>query len=102
MSTLYTTQKGTVTPYRPFGILQESERREILLALETMKNKEVRMKYNISKNTVSHLRYHCQHLLEGIETMRTRVQQLRGAGMNSMQVAENLGLSLEQVNKLWK
>lgn len=81
--------------------LPESERREILLELQTMKAKDVREKHNISNLVVSHLRWHCQHLLVGVNSPKDRVQELRTQGYNSIEVAEITGIPLEKVNSLW-
>jgi hypothetical protein len=79
----------------------DSERRQILIELQTTKSREVREKWNVSPVVISHLRYHCQHLLKNEPTIQTRIRELRKLGMSSPDVAVELNLSLAVVNKLW-
>jgi hypothetical protein len=81
--------------------LSDDERRQILVELQTEKSRIVRERWNIAPLVISHLRWHCQHLLKGIPTIQTRIRELRKSGMSSPEVAEEPKLDLEVVNKLW-
>lgn len=81
--------------------LSDSERREILLEMQTMGPLDIRAKHNISNMVMSHIRWHCQHLLEGIPQPKDAVRELRLDGFTSAEAAEILKLPLSKVNALW-
>lgn len=99
--TKYTTLRGTVQTTRPMKDIPVEERRQILLELETMRSRVVREKHNINALVISHLRWHCQHLLKDVRTNQKRVRELRAEGLNSLEVATELNIPIEKVNKLW-
>lgn len=94
--------------------LSLKQRRDILLDLQIMKNKEVREKYNISANTITHIRfihgksnaasigYYHKDLLFGMNNpIIDNIKRLKAQGKNSLEVAQELNLSLITVNKHW-
>lgn len=94
--------------------LSLDERRKILLDCELMPGREVREKWGITNNVLSHIRffhgkssaksggYYHKDLTEGATDPRIeRIRELKAEGKNSVNVSEETGVPLEQVNKLW-
>jgi hypothetical protein len=67
MSRIYVTQRGQKQKERPYSDLDADEREQILKDSLTMESREVRKKWNISSQTLGHLRYHYKEALEEIE-----------------------------------
>lgn len=96
---------------RPLRDLPLEERQQILLSLQVESNRVVRARHNISSNTIGHLRWHYggskrgsfhKDILAGARHEKLMaVQSLKERGLNSKQVANDLGLPLELVNKIW-
>lgn len=92
-----------------------AERREILIQLETRKMRDVAEEYGVSKNTIQHIRfyhhpkssaakrgYYFKDLLgEYVSPTASKIKELKEAGVSSSSVAQDLGIPLEQVNKIW-
>lgn len=92
-----------------------AERREILIQLETRKMRDVAEEYDVSKNTIQHIRfyhhpkssaakrgYYFKDLLgDYVSPTTSRIKTLKEAGHSSSSVAEQLNVPLEQVNKIW-
>lgn len=63
----YTTQRGVVTDHRPYADLDPIEREEILEDYLQLGSAETMKKWNISRQTLGHLKYHYREALEEIE-----------------------------------
>jgi hypothetical protein len=63
----YVTQRGVVTTTRPYRDLDPIEREEILEDSLTIGGAETRRKWNISRQTLGHLKFHYREALEEIE-----------------------------------
>ena len=63
----YKTQRGVVTEHRPYADLDADEREQILEDSLTMPTSELLKKWNISRQTLGHLRFHYKEALEEIE-----------------------------------
>lgn len=94
--------------------LSMDERRSILLDYQTMKPKEIREKWRISQNTLSHIRffhgdsnakvhghYHKPLITNELSPTAERIKSVKDAGGNSEDAARETGVDLEKVNKLW-
>lgn len=67
MSKIYVTQRGQKQTTRPYSDLDADERELILEDSLSMVSREVCKKWNISSQTLGHLRYHYKEALEEIE-----------------------------------
>lgn len=89
-------------------------RRNILLDLQIMRNRDVREKYNISHSTISHIKYfhgkssaissgdyHKDLLYGAVNPIVEKIRELKKQGKNSLEVSKELNLSLITVNKNW-
>lgn len=94
--------------------LSLEERRDILLDAQVMKGKEVREKWDITNNTLSHIRffhgkssakargYYHKDLVSGTEhPLKSEIKPLKEQGMTSGEVAKALGIDLEVINRNW-
>ena len=63
----YTNNRGNVVMTRPMGQLSMEEREQVLRDLVAVGSRLTREKWNLSNQTMSHLRYYYKDLLEKIE-----------------------------------
>lgn len=98
---MFKTQRGNKSTTRPYRMISQDERRQILIELLRDKNCNVRQRHNISHQTVSHIRYHNMHLIQNVPSVIDQIRELKEKEMNSMEIAEKLGMTLEKVNALW-
>lgn len=63
----YRTARGVETDQRPYKDLDQDEREQILEDDMKMAPREVRAKWNISSQTLHHLRYHNKEAIQEIE-----------------------------------
>lgn len=63
----YTTERGVVQTTRPYKDLDADEREDILRDSLQLDTKAVLQKWNISRQTLGHLRFHYKEALEEIE-----------------------------------
>lgn len=64
---IYTTERGVRTTFRPYKDLDPIEREEILEDYLKLGSKATQQKWNISRQTLSHLKFHYREALEEIE-----------------------------------
>ncbi len=94
--------------------LSHEERRKILLDLQVMEGEDVRKKWKISGNTLHHINffhgksnakaqghYYKDLIGDDLHFKARRVKEIKDAGGNSIQAAEETKIPLEKVNKIW-
>lgn len=103
-----------MTIERTMKELSLEERKDVLVDLMKMSTREVMEKYNISKNTVGHIKYfhgrsgavangdyHKDLTKDITDPAIEKIKEVKARGGNSGEAAEASGISLEKVNKLW-
>ena len=98
----------------PMKDLSLDERRQILLDCQTMESREVREKWNITNNVLSHIRffhgkssargggYYHKDLLEGaVNPTLEQIRDLKREGKTSGEISDITGIPLEKVNKVY-
>ena len=63
----YISQRGVESENRPYADLDAEEREMILEDLLSMDTKELLKKWNISRQTLGHIKFHYKEALEEIE-----------------------------------
>jgi hypothetical protein len=63
----YLSQRGKITTTRPYADLNQDEREQILEDHLTIGSKETRAKWNISSQTLHHVRWHNKEAEQEIE-----------------------------------
>jgi hypothetical protein len=99
---------------RPMKDLSLDERKQILLDYQVMKARDVMEKWNISSNVLQHIKffhgkssavaggyYHRDLLAGAVHPLVARIHDLKTAGLTSLDVASELNVPLETVNKNW-
>lgn len=72
----YTSERGVVTTTRPYRDLQADEREEILADSLKMPRDDLLKKWNITRQTLNHLKFHYKEALAEIEE-----ENLKKAGL---------------------
>ncbi len=103
-----------MTEQRTMKNVPMEERKKILLDLQIMKSRDVREKYNITNNTLGHIRffygksnavaggYFHKDLLQGaVNPLVEKIRELKRKGRNSLEVARELRVDLATINKNW-
>lgn len=67
MSQQYVTQRGTLTDTRPYANLDQDEREQILEDFVSIGSAETKQKWNISRQTLEHVKYYNKEALAEIE-----------------------------------
>lgn len=100
--------------FRAMKDISLAERKQILIDCFTMSGREVREKWNITNNVLSHIRffhgkssakvrgYYYKNLLEDyVDPQIERIRQLKNEGKTSGEIAEIVHLPLPILNKLY-
>lgn len=98
----------------PMKDISLEDRRKILLDSQILPSVLIREKWNITQNTLTHVRffhgkssaiargyYHKDLLLGDVHPLVARIREFKNEGMTSSDVAATLGLSVKVVNKNW-
>ena len=104
---IFISQRGVITTTRLYADIGDDEARQILIDHAHFGMSYVREKYNISKDTFGHIKYHKgSRLMEGVDVHRPvseiekQIKNLKARGYNSMQVSQTIGFPLAKINKV--
>lgn len=98
---------------RKLGAISLEERQQILMEYELHGHERVKEEHDISNRTLQHIRfyhgksrakqqgYYHKDLLANVKTLKERISELKETGLTSGEIAEELDISLAQVNKNW-
>lgn len=94
---MFTTQRGRAVQTRPYATISLLERKAIVEESILFSVTEVCERWNISRQTLYHIKYHTVLVASVLEQVRL----LKRDGKTSGEVAKILEADLGQINKVW-